>query len=95
MTTVTGLLTREAVLEQFLAQAPLPPDRHEESYEDDIDFQWQLPERIIQMEIHPGLMTGQWLSWLKANPLEPLTRLQPIDLTQEETWQPLFQALRC
>lgn len=95
MTTIAIISTREAALEQFLTQVPLPPDRHEESYDDDIDLQWQLPDRVIQLEIHPNLTTGQWLSWLKAKPLEPLTRLQPIDLVKEETWRPLFQALQC
>ena len=85
VTTISPPQAREAALSEFLRQAPVQPVRHEHSYEDDIDLQWQLPDRVIQLEIHPGVMTGQWLSWRKAQPLEPLTRLQPINLTQEET----------
>ena len=95
MTTITVPTTREAALEQLKSQAPLAPDRHEHSFDDDIDLQWQLPDRVVQLEIHPGLMTGQWLSWLKAQPREPLTRLRPIDLNNQATWEPLFQALQC
>ena len=95
MTTITANQTRKAALEQLLQQAPVAPIRQGHTYEDEVDVVWEVNGRSVQLEINPGQMNGQWLSWHQKNPLEPLTGYQPIDLVDPTTWQPLFEALEC
>ena len=94
MTTITAPLTRETALDQFLSESPVAPTCHEHSYDDDIDILWEIEERNIHLEIFPGQTEGRWLSYQRHEPMEILTSFQAISLTEPETWQPLFQALR-
>ena len=95
MTTVTTDQTRKAALEELLRQAPVTPILQGHTYEDEIDIVWEVNGRGVQLEVNPGRMNGQWLSWRQENPLEPLTGYQSIDLADRATWQPLFEALGC
>ena len=94
MTAITAPLDREAALNQLLRQAPAEPNRHEHSYEDDIDILWEIDERNIHLEIFPGQTNGRWLSYQRAEPMTILTSFQAINLAEPKTWQPLFQALK-
>ena len=87
---------REALLQPFLELVPRAPDVIELSFDEYINIRWKFANRVFDMEIAPKLALGDWYAWKRevGGSPEIIIRTQNIDISQRDTWTPLFDALQ-
>ena len=95
MANKTPPLSREAGVKTLIQQAPIAPDEHSHTYDDDIAILWRVGEQIIHLRLDPAATQGRWLSWHPAEYSDTKNTFQYLDITKLETWIPLFSELQC
>lgn len=95
MVTEIQLLTREAGIIRLIEQAPIKPEQHSHTYDDEIDVVWQKGEQIIHISLEPGATQARWLSWHPEEYPDIKNRFQYLDVTNPESWNSLFSELQC
>ena len=88
-------LTREAGVELLLQQAPIAPEQHGHSYDDEIDVVWRIGDQVIRISLETGETRAEWLSWNIAKYPDNDCELQYLDITDPATWQALLSELQC
>ena len=82
------------LIQEFLARVPVKPDRMSCDEEGNTGMEWSINGRVIQLEVAKNSATGEWLTWLKRDPIEDIP-FENIDLQESSTWKPLLELLTC
>lgn len=82
------------LIQEFLAHVPVKPDRMSCDEEGNTGMEWTINGRVIQLEVAKNSATGEWLTWLKQDPIEDIP-FENIDLQESSTWKPLLELLAC
>lgn len=82
------------LIQEFLAQVPVKPNRMSTDDEGNTGMEWTINDRVVQLEVARGSATGEWLTWLKSDPITDIP-FANIDLREVSTWKPLLELLIC
>lgn len=82
------------LIQEFLTHVPVKPDRMSCDEEGNTGMEWSINGRVIQLEVAKNSAIGEWLTWLKRDPIEDIP-FENIDLRESSTWKPLLELLTC
>ena len=92
MTTAT---LEHSLLGKLLAQVPAEPDLISTDQDGYTEVQWVLGGRVVQLDLEPGAVRAEWITWREEDALEDEPPVNGIDLRDRDSWQPLLELLAC